>query len=64
MSIELALWKTGGRGSESRGIERMSDDAAAVTAEGLEGLFSVLSRVGGPGESDQERVDQLAALER
>ncbi|WP_082591706.1 HNH endonuclease signature motif containing protein [Terrabacter sp. Soil810] len=42
----------------------MFDDAAAVTAEGLEALFPVLSRVGAGGDSDQERVDQLAVLER
>ena len=42
----------------------MFDDAAAVTAEGLEALVSALSRVGSDGESDQERVDQLAVLER
>ena len=42
----------------------MFDDVAAVTAEGLEALFPVLSRVGAGGDSDQERVDQLAVLER
>jgi hypothetical protein len=32
--------------------------------EGLEALVSALSRVGSDGDSDQERVDQLAVLER
>src|SRR6476619_6222686 len=42
----------------------MFDGAAMVTAEGLEALVSALSRVGSDGDSDQERVDQLAVLER
>jgi len=36
-------------------------DKAIVAAEAL---LSVLSRVGSVGESDQERIDQLAMLER
>ena len=36
-------------------------DKAMVAAEAL---LSVLSRVGPVGESDQERIDQLAMLER
>ncbi|MGO4661975.1 hypothetical protein AB4Z14_08915 [Terrabacter sp. 2TAF16] len=42
----------------------MFDGAAMVTAESLEALVSALSRVGSDGDSDQERVDQLAVLER
>ena len=42
----------------------MFDDAAMVTTEGLEALVSALSRVGSGGDSDQQRVDQLAVLER
>ena len=46
----------------------MFEDATVVTTEGLEALVSALSRVGSRGErgstTDQERVDQLAVLER
>ncbi|MBW8730731.1 MAG: DUF222 domain-containing protein [Terrabacter sp.] len=46
----------------------MFDDVALVTTEGLEALVSALSRVGSDGRhdsmSDQERVDEIAALER
>lgn len=42
----------------------MFEGAAMVTAEDLEALVSALSRVGSDGDSDQERVDHLAVLER
>src|SRR6476660_9007610 len=42
----------------------MFDTATVATTEGLEALVSALSRVGSDEESDQVRVDQLAALER
>src|SRR6478672_7875592 len=42
----------------------MIDEATVVTTEGLEALVSALSRVGSDDESDQVRVDELAALER